>query len=67
MTIAEVVTDYVETYRPLDVAELVMLIQLRHQIPTVSIRSQTYRMLRDGRLHREDICAATVGRWGNNA
>ncbi len=67
MTISETIADYVETYRPLDVAELVLLIQLRHSIPETTIRSQTYRMLRDGRIDRGHISEATYGRWGNNA
>ncbi len=67
MTISETIADYVETYRPLDMAELVMFIQLRHNIPATTIKSQTYRMLRDGRIDREHIVEATYGRWGNNA
>lgn len=64
-TIADILQDYVETYAPLDVPELVMLIQLRHNIPTSSIRKQTYRMLGDGRLNREDIKQATFAQYGN--
>ena len=59
------IADYVETYAPLDVPELVMLIQLRHDIPAGTIRKQTYRMLRDGRLSRDDVTVVTLDEFGN--
>ena len=64
MSIAEVVADYVETHAPLDIPELVMLIRLRHDIPESSIKSQTYRMLRDGRIEAGSVVATKLGRWG---
>ncbi len=59
------IADYVETFAPLDVPELVMLIQLRHDIPTGTIRQQTYRMLRDGRLSRDDVVSVRLDAFGN--
>ena len=64
-TVADVVEDYVETYAPIQVPELVMLIQLRHDIPTGTIRAQTYLMLRDGRLSRNDISVVRLDAFGN--
>ena len=64
-TVADVIADYVETYTPIQVPELVMLIQLRHNIPAGTIRKQTYRMLRDGRLSRDDVTVVRLDEFGN--
>ena len=61
-TIRNVVDDYVETYGPLDLRELVLLIQLRHDIGESSIRRATYRMLSDGRLVRGTDIVPMVSR-----
>ncbi len=50
--IPDVVGDYVETYGPLELRELVMLIQLRHDIDESSIRRAANRMMGNGRLIR---------------
>ena len=51
-TIPAVIGDYVETYGPMDLRELVLLIRLRHDIGEASIRRAVARMLNDGRLTR---------------
>lgn len=50
--IPDVVADYVETYGPMDLRELVMLVQLRHDIAESSIRRAANRMMTSGRLIR---------------
>ncbi len=51
-SIPTVIGDYVETYGPLELRELVMLIQLRHDIDESSIRRAANRMMSNGRLIR---------------
>ncbi len=51
-TIPTVIGDYVETHGPLELRELVMLIQLRHDIDESSIRRAANRMMSNGRLIR---------------
>ncbi len=67
-TIPTVIEDYVETYGPMELRELVMLIQLRHDIPEESIRRSANRMMTSGRLIRGvdivrgDTSEPTLGR-----
>ncbi len=51
-TIPAVIGDYVETYGPIELRELVLLIRLRHDIGEGSIRRAAIRMMSDGRLTR---------------
>lgn len=50
--ISAVIDDYAETYGPMQLRELVMLIQLRHDIKEESIRRAANRMMSTGRLIR---------------
>ena len=50
--IPDVIDDYVETYGPLELRELVLLIQERHEMAESSIRRAANRMMSDGRLRR---------------
>ena len=47
-----IVTDYVETFRPVTLVELVTLIQSKHGRAEGTIRRAVARMLNDGRLTR---------------
>ncbi len=67
-TIPTVIADYIETYGPMELRELVMLIRLRHDIEESSIRRAANRMMSNGRLVRgvdivtDDDRAATLNR-----
>ena len=61
---ADVITDYVETFAPLDMPELVMLIRFDHDITKETILRQTYRMLNDGRLSEGDFTVPVMGDFG---
>jgi hypothetical protein len=54
-TIIEVIADYAETYRPVSVSELVLLIRLRHDLKPSTIKRTVYKMLRDGHLSDTDV------------
>ena len=54
-TVAAVVQDYVETYRPVTMTELMVLIGLRHDLKPSTIKRTVYKMLRDGTLNRDDL------------
>ena len=66
--IPDVIADYVETFGPIELRELVLLIQLRHDIEEGSIRRAANRMMSNGRLIRGvdivtgDDRAAALGR-----
>ena len=47
-----IITDYVETFRPVTLVELVTLIQSKHGRAEGTIRRAVARMLNDGRLTR---------------
>ena len=61
---ADIVADYVETFAPLDMPELVMLIRFEHDIASETILRQTYRMLKDGRLSDDDFTVPVTGGFG---
>lgn len=53
--ITDVITDYAETYRPVSISELVLLIRLRHDLKPATIKRTVYKMLHDGRLTGDDV------------
>lgn len=59
-SIPTVIADYIETYGPMELRELVLFIQLRHDIAELSIRRAANRMMKNGQLVRGvDIVTAT--------
>ncbi len=49
-TTAMKVIDYLETHGPMTIAEMTVLIQLRHDVKLATIRRAVWRMINDGRV-----------------